>query len=188
MSYRIWGGGMGFLHCSFKNSGRVLLKGPAPSLLEHSRANASLPSLTGYLAHTVCSQINSPGLLPPAQWPGLPRAQVSVRSPNPPVGMPPAQKSSERPETLTVLHAGAGWRPPGPTGLECGALLGKKKKNGVNPGLCTGRPVLLLRKTWCLNWRILLFLEIELLSRLGRSEGHLALSSYACKMYFVSCE
>lgn len=70
MSYRIWGGGMGFLHCSFKNSGRVLLKGPAPSLLEHSRANASLPSLTGYLAHTVCSPDKFPRPPPsrPVAW------------------------------------------------------------------------------------------------------------------------
>lgn len=40
--------------------------------------------------------------------------------------MPPAQQSRERLETLTVLHAGAGWQPPGPTGLEYGTLLVRK--------------------------------------------------------------
>lgn len=73
------------------------------------------------------------------------RPQTSAPSPDSPVPAFPSLVR-ERPEALTVLHAGAGWGPQDPTGLEYGALLARIQALILGPHLACLPPH--QRMTW----------------------------------------
>lgn len=118
MSYRIWGDGV-----SLPQLGQLkwpVLKGPVPALPEARKAEqTSELGVAGAPRGPQLQQVQS------CRRPSCQEARPAGSAPpGPPKsdGQHPHAQSPITPEALTVLHAGAGWGPQDPSGLDFGAL------------------------------------------------------------------